>query len=425
MRRLIDLNTAARSHLSDLVALIAEMDKRKLYARESAPSMFAWCRDVLHLSEAEAFLRIRAARASRRYPAILEMLANGRLHLTAVAKLAPHLNKQNAVWLLQRASNRSKGQLAALVAEIAPQPDVLPTVRRLPAPALRAAATAARDIGSGYLEDANGDGASMLGALPFMTMTTRVDDSDELCPGGVRGMGVGATGPNKTQSDAARSAAIAAHGADSAAASAPLAVAGEGTDAASPTRDEARSFNARSASVQALSPGRFKVQFTADEGLRAKLERIQALMPGIDLASIIDAAVSEKLQRIEARRFGTSRRKPTAQTVMSPARHDGGRPPQPHFAAVSVDGPQRSRHIPAAVRRAVHARDGGQCRFVNRNGVRCRAREQLEFHHRHPFAMGGANSIDNIRLMCRTHNAYLAEADYGTKAMGKYRSREG
>ena len=391
LRRLIDLNAAARSHLSDLVAHIAEMDKRKLYARESAPSMFAWCRDVLHLSEAEAFLRIRAARASRRYPAILDMLADGRLHLTAVAKLAPHLSKQNAVWLLQRASNRSKGQLAALIAEIAPQPDVLPTVRRLPAPGLRAAATAARNIGSGDLEDANGDGASVLSAPPFVTMTTSVDGSDDLRPGAVRGMGVGAAGPNKT----------------------------------SPTRDEARSFNARSASVQALSPGRFKVQFTADEGLRAKLERIQALMPGIDLASIIDAAVSEKLQRIEARRFGTSRRKPTAQTVMSPARHDGGRPPQPHFAAVSVDGPQRSRHIPAAVRRAVHARDGDRCRFVNRNGVRCRAREQLEFHHRHPFAMGGANSIDNIRLMCRTHNAYLAEADYGTKAMGKYRSREG
>lgn len=101
LRRLIDLNAAARSHLSDLVAHIAEMDKRKLYARESAPSMFAWCRDVLHLSEAEAFLRIRAARASRRYPAILDMLADGRLHLTAVAKLAPHLSKQNAVWLLQ------------------------------------------------------------------------------------------------------------------------------------------------------------------------------------------------------------------------------------------------------------------------------------------------------------------------------------
>jgi hypothetical protein len=198
----------------------------------------------------------------------------------------------------------------------------------------------------------------------------------------------------------------------------------EAAEKASRHADEAPEPRRHTASVQPLSPGRFKVQFTADEELRAKLARIQALMPGVDLASIIDAAVSEKLLRIEARRFGSSRGKPAAQMVTSSARHDGGRPSQPLSAAVSVDGPQRSRHIPAAVRRAVHIRDGDQCRFVNRNGVRCSAREQLEFHHRHPYAMGGANVVDNIRLMCRTHNAYLAEADYGAKAMGRYRSKE-
>ena len=47
--------------------------------------MFSYPTDVLHLSEAEAYLRIAAARASRRHPVLLTMLDDGRLHLTLIA----------------------------------------------------------------------------------------------------------------------------------------------------------------------------------------------------------------------------------------------------------------------------------------------------------------------------------------------------
>ena len=57
--------------------------------------MYAYCTERLHLSEAEAYLRIAAARASRQHPILLAMLADGRLHLTAIAKLAPHLTPDN------------------------------------------------------------------------------------------------------------------------------------------------------------------------------------------------------------------------------------------------------------------------------------------------------------------------------------------
>jgi hypothetical protein len=35
--------------------------------------------------------------------------------------------------------------------------------------------------------------------------------------------------------------------------------------------------------------------------------------------------------------------------------------------------------------------------------------------------MGGAHALDNVRLMCRSHNLYLAERDYGQRAMAAYR----
>ncbi len=88
--------------------------------------------DVLHLSEAEAYLRIAAARASRRYPALLTMLDDGRLHLSGIAVLAPYLTDTNCEELLARATHKTKRELLVLVAEIAPKPDVPPSIWKLP-----------------------------------------------------------------------------------------------------------------------------------------------------------------------------------------------------------------------------------------------------------------------------------------------------
>jgi hypothetical protein len=88
--------------------------------------------EALHLSEAEAYLRIAAARASREHPMLLALLADGRLHLTGIAKLAPHLTRQNRDALLERATHRSKSQIEELIAELAPRPDAPALMRKLP-----------------------------------------------------------------------------------------------------------------------------------------------------------------------------------------------------------------------------------------------------------------------------------------------------
>ena len=96
--------------------------------------MFAYCTERLHLSEAEAYLRIAAARASRQHPILLAMLADGRLHLTAIAKLAPHLTPDNREAVLARATHCSKRQVEELAAELAPRPDAPALIRKLPEP---------------------------------------------------------------------------------------------------------------------------------------------------------------------------------------------------------------------------------------------------------------------------------------------------
>ena len=116
---------------SVLVAHMAEVDARRLFAREASSSMFKYAIDMLHLSEAEAYLRIAAARASRRHPALLTMLDDGRLHLSGIGALAPYLTDANCEELLARGTHKTKRELPVLVAEIAPKPDVSAFIRKL------------------------------------------------------------------------------------------------------------------------------------------------------------------------------------------------------------------------------------------------------------------------------------------------------
>ncbi len=109
---------------AELLADLAEFDARKLYLPASYPSMFLYCVHQLRLSEDAAYKRIQAARTARRFPVIFEAVADGRLHLSAVVMLAPHLNLQTAEGLLAAAAHKSKAQIEQLLAQSFPRPDV-------------------------------------------------------------------------------------------------------------------------------------------------------------------------------------------------------------------------------------------------------------------------------------------------------------
>ena len=132
LARLSDVSKQSRRVEMVLVAHIAEVDRRRLYAREALPSMFRYCTDVLHLSEAAAYRRIRAARLSRKYPVVLTMLEDGRIHLCGLALLSKHLTDANYEDVLARATHKTKREIEELVAELAPKPAVPSTIRKRP-----------------------------------------------------------------------------------------------------------------------------------------------------------------------------------------------------------------------------------------------------------------------------------------------------
>ncbi len=128
---------AARDHAStaELLAHIAEFDERKRYLPAGYASMFAYCVGSLHFSEDAAYKRIQAARIARGFPAIFPALASGRVHLTGVNLLAPHLTEESAGALLEAATHKSKAEIERLLAERYPRPELPARVQAIPLPA--------------------------------------------------------------------------------------------------------------------------------------------------------------------------------------------------------------------------------------------------------------------------------------------------
>ena len=142
LRRLSESVKKLRRDEAEVVSDIGEVEALRAYRRAAAPSMFAYCTEVLHFSEPEAVLRIRVARAARRHPMLLAMLRKGQLHLSGIALLAPLLTEHNREALLRRVVHKSKRQIEEIVAEMQPRPDAPTTVRRLPVRPLPATAVA-------------------------------------------------------------------------------------------------------------------------------------------------------------------------------------------------------------------------------------------------------------------------------------------
>ena len=168
---------------------------------------------------------------------------------------------------------------------------------------------------------------------------------------------------------------------------------------------------ARRPIIETTSPERYRVQFTIGKESHETLRRLQALLrreiPDGDAGVIVERALRLLLERVEKSKFAaTSRPRPSIRRGADTAR-------LPDEARTPV---VRSRHIPNAVQRASWRRDGGRCAFVSKDGVRCKERVFLEFHHGDAHALGGPATLDNIALRCRRHNQYEAELVFGSRA---------
>ena len=114
-----------------LLAHLAEVEERRLYAPTGCASMYEYCVKRLRMSEDAAYRRIRAARAARKFPAIFDLVADGALSLTTILILAPHLRPENVAELVSAASGKDKAGVEALLAARFPQADLPAIIQRV------------------------------------------------------------------------------------------------------------------------------------------------------------------------------------------------------------------------------------------------------------------------------------------------------
>src|SRR5687768_9563053 len=135
LRRLKSLAILERDATVELVAHLAELHGRRVHLGEGPGSLYHYCRSELGLSEDAAYNRDAAARAVRRFPVILDRLADGSINLTTVRVLRTVLTEENHLALLAEARHRSKPEVELIARRVQPLPDVPTSIRKLPAPA--------------------------------------------------------------------------------------------------------------------------------------------------------------------------------------------------------------------------------------------------------------------------------------------------
>jgi hypothetical protein len=357
-----------RRTTAELLAHIGEVESRRLHLAAGYASMFSYCVHVLHMSEDVAYKRIRAARLARRFPAILAAVAEARHHLTGIVLLSPYLNETNAHELLAAGAHKTKRQIEQLLANRFPRPDLTTSIRIIRP---RPCQLVPEPVGmtTPLQMNASPTSAPDIGAADPEAMTTAPPTVEVL---------LASVAPN----------------------SEPPAQVSSASDQLVPERVGTRG------QIMPLSPGRYGVKFTMSQSAHDKLRRAQELMshqvPSSDIATVVERALESLIVRLERAKFARTDR----------PRQNGGQIPRR----------DRSRHIPAEVKRAVRERDGDQCTYVSAPGHRCTERKFLEYDHADPFAREGPTTVDNIRLRCRAHNQYEAECVFGMEFMKRKRA---
>ena len=155
-------------------------------------------------------------------------------------------------------------------------------------------------------------------------------------------------------------------------------------------------------SIKPLTPRLRRLGVTVSAEFMAELEQARAALshsiPDGDFERVVRAGFKLLLEQDRKRKGLTEK-------------------PRPQNTAA------HGRRVPAAVKRQVWKRDEGRCTSPMGDGQRCGATRKLEFDHHLEVALGGESTVENVRLLCKSHNLIKAEKNLGRALMSKYRGR--
>jgi hypothetical protein len=388
--------------MADFLIALADFDRRRGWERLGHANLFAFIGSELGLSPAPTYWRQEAARLLQRFPDLVAPLRRGELCLTTMAELAKVLTDGNKESVLPRFLGISSREAKEIVAELQPResPATRTVVTRLPGPVMVSNAGSGAGIGSDPGAGTAGTTSSFLsspapaGAPPSQLWAPKVDFG-------------GATG------SVAR-------------------------------RDE----------IEPLSVERSRLHVNVSRQFTRKLEAARQglghAIPSATIEQALEAALDLLLEKQAKGRGELKRPKqavgapnPMETTAADPSQSGSPSPwpsPSPSRSPISNttsptavamatadagtepvhrrSGPREA--VPAAIKRAVWARDCGRCAWPLDSGGCCGSTHRLQLDHVVPWAQGGTPTVDGLRLLCGRHNLMAARQAFGRHCVDRY-----
>lgn len=128
-----ELAKEGRRSLVELLKHLSVMDEKGTCEDAGYSNLYVYCTQALRLSEAEAYWRIHVAKAARIFPELYDLVEAGKLTLTAVVALTPHLTDGNKDRLFALAEGKGRRDIESIAASLHPQGERRDVAARYPA----------------------------------------------------------------------------------------------------------------------------------------------------------------------------------------------------------------------------------------------------------------------------------------------------
>jgi len=164
-----------------------------------------------------------------------------------------------------------------------------------------------------------------------------------------------------------------------------------------------------------VSEDRLELQLGISKATEEKLRRVQDLESQRTARSV---SLEETLETLLEVYLDSKDPMERARRVM---KRRSAEPDNDAYASVTghTKQPKPSENrklVTAIVRHQVHLRDEGQCTHLNAHGERCENRRWIDAHHVRPRSLGGANTPENLILLCSAHHRMEHEKEKNQRA---------
>jgi hypothetical protein len=358
--RLATLLRDEQRAMADFLVALADFDARKLWRDLGHASLFAYLRRDLGLSAGAAQYRKTAAELIQAFPAVEAALRSGKLCLSSVVEVAKVLTSSNCAEVLPRFFGLSRREAEAVAVSIRPAPF---------APQ--------REIVTFARIASRSPSAAPVPASPAAAIAPSLPEAPT---------------PNATAFRPAETVASS------------LATGNDRSEpAALEQPDSAKPLSSESARLHVTVSRRFLAK------LEAARDALSHAKPDASMEEILEAGLDLLLaDRAKKKGLGAKARNAVRATANEPA-------------TANQQAAAPTAHVPAQVKRDAWKRAGGRCEFRLHSGEVCGSTTRLEFDHVVPRAQGGPSTIDNIRVLCASHNQLAARRVFGDPWMDRFR----